>query len=422
MEYIDRMGIGRGVVMKQFKVLYKVIFSILVLSTVIFNLPVLTAYAGSASISFRTSKKEITKGDKFVVSVYVESETEVGDFTAFVSYNQDILEFIPDTSFIAGGEGLIKITDNNVVEGSKSRKYAIIFQALEAGTSEVNLDTEVEIFGFEDGASMSVSVSPLEIVVNPVFTASNNNNLESLKISGVTLDNEFSKDKLEYRGNVDSKTDKLIINAIPQDSKATVSITGNSNLVEGENIVKIIVTAETQDVKEYKLLITKEKNTSIVEEEVLLPEVLEDKYAEIGRLEPVDIDGRSFIKSGYQYELVDRPSSVPIPTGYIERVIQVNTIPIVAYLLEEDVNSDFILIYAKNQALTSGFYQYDRIEQTLQRYNVVEGEIEAVIEEPVVVDKEDSKNSNGLIIIIVILSILLVVSSIFLAKFYLKKK
>ncbi len=86
---------------------------------------------------------------------------------------------------------------------------------------------------------------------------SDNNNLSSLVIEGVTLSPEFNKDVLQYTAQVDLDVTKLELEAKAENSKATVKIEGNEELKEGENNIKITVTAEDKTTKTYTIKVTK---------------------------------------------------------------------------------------------------------------------------------------------------------------------
>ena len=88
-----------------------------------------------------------------------------------------------------------------------------------------------------------------------------NANLKSLTVEGFSLSPSFSADVLEYSMQVEMETEKLNITAEAENEKATVKIEGNETLAEGENIVKIIVTAEDgTTTKTYTIKVTKEEN------------------------------------------------------------------------------------------------------------------------------------------------------------------
>lgn len=86
---------------------------------------------------------------------------------------------------------------------------------------------------------------------------SDNNNLESLSISGYELTPKFSADVKEYSLTITEDVEKLDITAEPEDKNAEVKIEGNENLLIGENTIKIIVTAEDGTERTYTLNVTK---------------------------------------------------------------------------------------------------------------------------------------------------------------------
>ena len=58
-----------------------------------------------------------------------------------------------------------------------------------------------------------------------------------------------------------------------------------------------------------------------------------------------------------------------IPVGYKKTKISIYGNKIEACVLEEDPKNDIFLIYAKNTVSgDEGYYQYDKVEKTLQRY------------------------------------------------------
>ncbi len=92
---------------------------------------------------------------------------------------------------------------------------------------------------------------------------SKNNNLQSLEVVGRNIEPVFEKNVIEYYLIVELDVEELEIIAVAEDEKASVEITGNTGLVEGENVITITVTAENGSKKEYKILITKTDNIEI---------------------------------------------------------------------------------------------------------------------------------------------------------------
>jgi len=88
--------------------------------------------------------------------------------------------------------------------------------------------------------------------------------LSSLKINGYTLSPKFSSNVYEYKINVlDPNITKLDVSAIANFENAKVEVTGNTNLVKGENTITITVTSE--DGKEkviYQILVNKDSDAT----------------------------------------------------------------------------------------------------------------------------------------------------------------
>lgn len=402
--------------MKEIRV-HKYIIAMIFMFILCFTIPTQSVYASSASITFKTNKSTYEKGDNIIVNLYVESEVEVGDFVAFISYNSDVLEFLPDASFIAGGEGLVKVSDNNVIEGSKTRKYAMAFKALEVGKSEIKLQEDPDIYDFSTGNNMSVSLNSIEVEVKAVATASNNADLKTLKINGVTLDKTFDKNTTEYNIEVESDVEKLIISAIPEDEKAGVSIEGNQAFVEGMNEVKIIVSAESKEIKKYKINVNKKKPVDIIDN---TKEEDNKDTIDLNSFKAYQEESRTYVTYGYRYEILEPSTNVVIPEGYKAEYIRIGDITTLGYVSALEEEQDFYLLYAKNDFGAVGFYKYDRIEQTMQRYIPVE---HIAVEEPVIENTEEASDNNMILLSIIgVLVVLLIGSSIFLAKLYLNKK
>lgn len=83
---------------------------------------------------------------------------------------------------------------------------------------------------------------------------SSNNNLSSITLSNGNI--SFSKDVTEYNVNVPYTVTKIDVVGTPEDSKSKVSVE-SPNLVVGENIVTVTVTAENGQSKVYKIKVNR---------------------------------------------------------------------------------------------------------------------------------------------------------------------
>ena len=136
-------------------------------------------------------------------------------------------------------------------DGTTTKTYTI------AVTREASEENEEE----ENQEEQNTTEENTEIINgNSVF------GLTELKIDGIELNPSFSTEIYEYSAKLIGDKDKLDITATASEENAKVEITGNEGLVEGENIITILVTNEAGDkTAAYQIKLTK----SLVDEEAI---------------------------------------------------------------------------------------------------------------------------------------------------------
>lgn len=319
--------------------------------------------AASAEIEISADTTEVTLGDSLFVYITVSSDILFGDFEANVTYDDEILDYQSVFPAITGSNGFLKISDIGVSDGTDVRKYTLKFEATKLGVCEISFREPIMVYEYETGDGMSVSSNVLNINVKAAETASDNAFLNSLKTSPSELTPAFDKNVFEYSTNIGYETEKLIINALPEDNKSTVSISGNEILKEGENKIIITVLAESGAVIEYTINVLRDKAPIVVTDgSTITPGAAQSAF------KVIQIEGDIFAVYEGKYKLVEPGSEVNIPTGYVKTKVILSDISINAYSPENDLDNDFRLLYATNELGESGFYRYDRIEKTMQRF------------------------------------------------------
>lgn len=379
--------------------------------------------AASAEIEISTDSNQVTVGDDFFVYIRINSDTMFGDFEANLTYDDDVLEYTDGASVITGSSGFLKISDFGLAEGSTNRKYTLKFHALKQGKTEIAFSGRAMVYDFETSDEMSISSNVLTINVKAKQTASDNAYLKSLKISPSGLVPEFNKNVFEYGMEVASDVNQLVINALPEDEKATIKISGNESLKEGENKIIITVLAESGAVIEYTINVMKEfaSDQETTQEPTLAPGKSQNLF------EVVRLDGEIYAIYSGKYKLIEPGSDVAIPKGYRQDTVILSDVTIKAYFLENDKNgiaSDFFLIYAENEYGEKGFYQYDRIEKTLQRYNPTYTDWDSTNSEDkdIMQAKEYRKNLTKAAAVIAILASLCAVLLFAVIRLYMKQR
>lgn len=374
---------------------------------------VIPCYAASADIKISSKDVEVEKGKTIKVEIKVTSSDSIGDFEGFLTYNPDVLEFESESSFIAGGDGLIKITDTNVATGVKSKKYVIKFKAIAIGESSIEFREQPSVYNFDDSSNMSVSSNQIKISVKAEKEASANADLKELKVAPGKITPDFDKSITEYKMEVSADVDQLIISSLPADEKSNVEIEGNNDLKAGDNMIEIKVKAESGATKTYKIIVIKEANEEVkVDNEGQANDELsnnpesDDEYNSIENNSNTfakikEIDGNLYLQSSYQYELLTPDDYVVIPKGYEKTTITINGIKVKAYKSKEV--DEIVLLYAKGPSGMERFYQYDTIENTMQRFLEP---VSTQTNDTVTYDMKDKESPQIIILSIIVLILL----------------
>jgi len=208
------------------------------------------------------------------------------------------------------------------------------------GSSRFWLET-ADGFRNSSGEEFSASIGD-GLTVEVDDSISSDSRLMSLVVEGVSLSPEFSPDVYEYTTSVNSQVDSIAVNAIPGNLGATASVSGNSELELGENLIIVLVTAPdgvTQS--EYKIYVSRQESV----------------FAEGSGL--VDSTGRS-------YTFVSVPALYEVPDGFVSTTRTINgyTVPVFA---KEGVTS--YLVYMYDGVGEPGFYFYNPSTKVVTKYN-----------------------------------------------------
>lgn len=368
-------------------------------------------YASSVSISGNTS---VTKGNSVSITASVSSDTPLVSIEG---------TFMCKGSGISEGVDMVFDDSSNSV---KSKSYTITIRPTTSGTITCSTSgvriTNMSSDSWQNLDNKSLTINVKEPVVVPPKTYSSNNKLKGLSIEGYTLSPEFSSDVLEYVLEVPNDVRKINISAEKDDSKATISGTGEKDLEEGINKLEIKVEAENGNVKVYTINVTvkeldpievtinKNKYTVIRKEGILdIPTNYEKSSIKIddqdvlcykndktdttlvgltndkGESAYYIYESGKYSKynsisiNGTSMKLLDMPKE-NIPEGYKKVSFEYDNNKIegyqyvkkgVTYAASNKVKgSPFYLVYAENEETgKKGIYMYDSEEKTLQRYN-----------------------------------------------------
>ena len=424
----------------------------------------------SVSISC-SSRGEVYVGDTFDVTIYGSASEEAYWQSDYVSSSGNIRSnsgsgsVFSDSassslsktySFTATSEGTATVSQSfmvsdeqgNDAEYTSNTCYINVIQPSSPSQSSSSVGADITgVYNYDDDYTNDDSTPQVD------ESLSNDNYLKSITVDKGKLSPEFNKDKTEYSTMVDGDVDKINISAEIDDSKASMSGTGEKTLNEGLNRFEIKVVAENGEKRVYvvnvtrkekdpiEVTINKKKYTILKKEGSLrVPEGFKKTTITIDKQEVVaykndttgylivalvDSDGKaSWFKynqsnstyskynelniSGIKLILLE-PKKEDIPYKYFKLDFEINKEEITGYALE--YNSPFRLVYGLNiKTGERGFYLYDSKENTLQRFYNVQVNIYTDL-----VKKME-------ILGIILLSIILIFGVIIVCQFMLRKK
>ncbi|MBR5129561.1 MAG: cadherin-like beta sandwich domain-containing protein [Firmicutes bacterium] len=223
------------------------------------------AFAADATLSV-SGGGTYTKGETVTVS-YTYSAASLGGGTSNVTYDASVLEYVSCSGGIApssaSGVFSVQMGDGN---NNTSLSCTLTFKAIGTGTSNISVSTS-DLIDY-DGNSLNYPSSSTSVTVtDPAPTVSSNANLASLYISAGSLSPSFSANTTSYTVYVDEDETVCLISAEPQDSGATIDVTGSKDLIIGQNVRSVIVTAPSGDTKTYTLTIYRGSESTSTEED-----------------------------------------------------------------------------------------------------------------------------------------------------------
>ena len=218
--------------------------------------------------------KEIIQKDE-TIEIKVEiNDTPIAAFTLEIYWDNSKLEYIqgPENSNHANNRILYTWVNSNGINAQRVDVGNFVFKGIEDGTANITVTGE---FYNENGEEIELENSNFEIIIGETkaieqITLEQNNvspdntNLSILRLNHEGISPEFQKDIKEYYFVTDKVIENLDVTAIPENSKATVTITGNRNLQMGNNIITITVEAEDKsNTSEYKIYVTRTANLEL---------------------------------------------------------------------------------------------------------------------------------------------------------------
>lgn len=368
--------------------------------------------ATSATLTFSAENKSVTVGDTFYVVIILDSNDKIGGFEGYISYDAKYAEFVSGGSYINGGDGLLRIYDVDSAETANTKKYSLKFKAKKTGDCVFDTSDAPAVYN-EEGDELSVSSNKLTVSISKSQSLSSNNDLSQLLISPGELNQEYTNDITAYKTEIPYENDMLFISAVPKEKDAVVTVDGNENLEVGKNFVHVVVTAPSGAKKDIQIEVNRleegaDKNS-------------DNQEVQTGVTVSKDKEDNAVLSATNVYTVAKLEDETLIPEGYGVSSITIDGETLTAYAKGNDLKNEFVLLYLTNENKETGFYQYDRIEKTIQRYD--QAEKTSVPEDDVLAQnsgKESALKTN--VIVMGVMAGLIIILSISLAVVVMRNK
>ena len=372
-----------------------------------------------SNISISSNSGNITEGNSVAITVTVSSDSPLAFIEGSVNCSG------------AGTNSSISLNWDDISNSVYSKNYSLNLTSTSSGTITCSTNgaraTDMSSSSWQNlSAQTSVKVNAKPVVQQPVQTPvttpkpnvivtpkSSVNYLSSLSVEGKEILPKFDKETAEYTVELENGTSSINVVANAEHNKATITGTGNKNVTEGINNFEIVVTAENGSKRIYKLkAIVKEKDPivvkidneeyTVIRKKEHLPEMsvyytystvkINDEeipcyFGEITGYTLVALKNSDGIINLFTYDedtvtyklyqeinfskvtfYPIEPDNILIPEGFSKLSLIVNEKEIPCYKRNE--KDTLTLIYGVNiENNNEGFYVYDSLENTLQRYD-----------------------------------------------------
>ena len=288
----------------------KTYISILLFLSIIF----VSGMVQAASVSLTASPSQVTVGNEFTVSANLTGAS-IASLSLKIGVDTSKVDYVsgPASSSFRNGTAIYTWTDpqGGLAPLTGGTIVTFKFRAKSEGTANFSVsgsfydaNEQAVTPGFA-GTSISINpvptAAPVQPTVNPtpvptvstptnapvVTEAPNNNsqqnpaptqntgnnyqgtvssnaNLKEMRIDVEGITPKFSKNITSYNVVVSNDVNNINVVAVPEDNSASVTVTGNNNLIEGSNIITISVTApDGKTKKNYIINVTKTANPEL---------------------------------------------------------------------------------------------------------------------------------------------------------------
>ena len=244
----------------------KIIFLILFFISIIFcNY----SFAESkANVYLTSNKSTIRKGEEVEISINIENN-KICAYDLNLYFDTNKFEYIKE-------DELSNLKDDHIISlwyddtGGSNPKTGIIktfkFRAKEDGTGYFIVNgnfynrngQEINTSFKETSVEIKENIKQERITKEGTETNQSNSSLQSLNLDIEGITPEFKSDVYKYYLTVPTSINDILVTATPSNKNSNVTITGNTNLKNGLNVININVTSvDNTNTTNYEIYVTK---------------------------------------------------------------------------------------------------------------------------------------------------------------------
>ena len=355
----------------------------------------------AASISVAATTASGTVGGNITVRVNINEPSGLGSWEYSLDYDSNVLQLLSGNTHVVGYVSS---------ERQTNQSYTYTFRVKGTGKTTISVKNTA-IASWDEVVTSPTDSTVINLVAREEVeeSYSDDNNLASLEVEGLTLSPEFNKNTTSYNVSAESDTTSVTVNAKASDSKAKVRGTGKIDVHEGANTINITVTSEAGSTKTYSIVVNVEEknpinvkvnkeNLSVVRKTDELKDLIKDYFVETTininneevpayKIEAINVtlvalkDNKGninfYIYDNGKYTLYKELSNGnltihlldngKIPKNYKKYTVKIEGSDYTVYKLNKD--SKFYLVYGENvETGKKGLYLYDSIDKTIGRY------------------------------------------------------
>lgn len=220
------------------------------------------------------SKENIKSQEEFEVKIEL-GNINVASLTMEIYFDKERLEFVkgPENSNFSNNRILYTWVSSSGIDEKDIEIKGFIFKGMKDGIAKIlvqgegfsqkgeRIEIKSEIKQIQIGEIIKREEEIVQIENDDNNISKNNTNLSILRINHEGISPTFNKDIKEYYFIANETINDLEVTAVPENKNANVTVTGNTNLKIGKNLINIKVEAEDKsNSSEYNIYITKTRN------------------------------------------------------------------------------------------------------------------------------------------------------------------